>query len=187
MTGSDNIDRVTRVLQEAGYQELAQPIIVGGIPFKAAAILAKDKWLELITVIDTVLDADAAALRTKIEGLARALDLVESRRALTVILAGPRPNQTLDSELKQVARVLSVPAGPDASEAALTDALAVLLPLDLSSNGDDAMASWADVYEGLRAKYPAKEIEPIFRAVTRGEAQVQSALHETLIEPLETR
>jgi hypothetical protein len=186
MSASDNIDRVTRVLEGAGYHELEQPIIIGGIPFEAAAILAKDKWLELITVIDTVLDADAAALRARIEGLARALDLVESRRALTVILVGPRPNQTLDGELKQVARVLSVPAGAEAAESALTDALAVLLPLDLSSTGDEAVTSWPDVYEGLRAKYPAEEIKPIFSAVTRGEAQVRSALHETLIEPLET-
>jgi hypothetical protein len=187
MSARDNISRVTSLLKQAGYQELAQPIIIGGIPFEAAAILAKDKWLELITVIDTVLDADAVALRGRIEGLARALDLVESRRALTVILVGPRPSPTVDSELKQVARVLSVPAGAESAESALIDALAVLLPLDLSSGSDKAVTSWGDVQTDLRGRYPAEEIEPIFKAVAHGEAQVRSALRETLVEPFEAK
>jgi len=188
MTPRGNVDRVSGLLTEAGYHALAQPIIIGGIPFESAAILAKDKWLELITVVDTVLDSDAEALRAKIEGLARALDLVESRRALTVILVGPRPSQTLDSELKQVARVLSVPAStPEDSESALRDALAVLLPLDLSTASNQTLASWPNVREHLRAKYPAKEIEPIFKAVPRGQGRVRTTLHDALIELLDAR
>jgi hypothetical protein len=186
MSPPDNVDRVAGLLSEAGYQTLAQPIIIGGIPFESAAILTKDKWLELITVVDTVLESDPDALRAKIEGLARALDLVESRRALTVILVGPRTSLTLDGELKQVARVLSVPAGtPADAKSALTDALAVLLPLDLSTASNENGTSWPNVRDNLRGKYPAKEIEPIFKAMARGQVQVRTALRDALIEPLD--
>ncbi len=188
MTARDNVDRVISLLDGAGYQALVQPIIIGGIPFEATAILAKDKWLELITVIDTVLNSDDDSLCTKIEGLGRALDLVGSRRALTVILVGPRPSQTLDSKLKQVARVLCVPAAIlDDNGSAVRDALAVLLPLDLSPASDETVASWPNVRENLRAKFSTKEIEPIFEAVPLGQRRVQTVLHDTLIELLDAQ
>ncbi len=186
MKGTDQVSRVIGVLQDAGYQSVTQPIIIGGIPFEFAAILTKDASLELIAVVDTVLESEQETLRVQVEGLARALDLVGSRRALTVIPVGPLPSQSIAGELKQVARVLSIAAGArDGDEPALEDALAVLLPLELSSAGEDTVSSWPSVRDELRARYPAKEIEPIFRAVPRGPRQVQAALHAALIEPLD--
>ncbi len=186
MTAQVNVDLVTGVLTEAGYKTLEQPIIVGGIPFEATAVLAKDTWLELIAIVDTVLESDTVALRAKIEGLGRALDLVGSRRALTIILVGPRGSQTLDGELKNVARVLSVAAGPG-DENELEDALAVLLPLDLASTNEAPITSWSSVRETLREKYSHKDVEAIFRAVPRGRQRVLAALRDTLTEPFDDR
>jgi hypothetical protein len=182
MTAQVNVDLVTGVLTEAGYKTLEQPIIVGGIPFEATAVLAKDTWLELIAIIDTVLESDTVALRAKIEGLGRALDLVGSRRALTVILVGPRGSQTLDGELKNVARVLSVTAGRG-DEDELRDALAVLLPLDLASASDAPITSWSIVRETLREKYAHKDVDAVFRAVPHGRQRVRTALRDTLTKP----
>lgn len=186
MKGTDQISRVIAVLRDAGYQLLTQPIIIGGIPFAFAATLTKHASLELVTVVDTVLESEQDTLRAQVEGLARALDLVGSRRALTVILVGPPSGQSIAGELKQVARVLSVTAGAqDGDELALEDALAVLLPLELSTAGEETVSSWPSVRDELRARYSAKEIEPIFKAIPRGPRQVQAALHATLIEPLD--
>lgn len=186
MKGADQVSRVIGILRDAGYQSVTQPIIIGGIPFEFAAILTKGASLELITVVDTVLESEQETLRAQVEGLARALDLVGSRRALTVILVGPLPNQSIVGELKQVARVLSIAAGArDGDEPALEDALAAMLPLELSAAGEETVSSWPSVRDDLRARYPTKDIEPIFKAVPRGPRQVQAALHAALIEPLD--
>ena len=188
MSMHDNVELVTNLLIEADYTSLQQPMIVGGIPFESTAILAKDTWLELVVVVDTILEGDTVTLRAKIHGLARALDLVGSRRALTVVLVGPQESPTLDGELKDVARVLSVPAGVDGdTHATLRDALAVLLPLDLVTASDAPVASWTSVRESLRDKYAGKEIEPIFKAVPRGQERVRTTLHDALIEPFNAR
>lgn len=184
MKGTDQISRVIGVLRDAGYQSLTQPIIIGGIPFKFAATLTKHASLELIAVVDTVLESEEDTLRAQVEGLARALDLVGSRRALTVIVVGPRPSHGIAGELKQVARVLSVPAKPQEDEWPLEDALAVLLPLELST-GEETVSSWPSVRDELRARYSAKEVDLVFKAISHGPRQVQAALHATLIEPLD--
>ena len=188
MSPHSNVDLVTTLLIGAGYTPLEQPIIVGGIPFESTAILAKDSWLELVVVVDTVLEDDTVALNANIYGLARALDLVESRRALTVVLVGPSESQTLDGELKDVARVLSVPSGAgDGTDSTLRHALAVLLPLDLVAATDEPIVSWSSVRESLRDKYSGSEIEPIFKAIPRGPDRVRTALRDALIEAFNAR
>src|SRR3546814_11630079 len=65
----------------------------------------------------------------QVEGIARALDVMRSRRPLTTIVVGPRPvGKTLEA-LAQVGRILSVEEATDPAE--LRDQLAVLLPLEL--------------------------------------------------------
>src|SRR3546814_10949911 len=65
----------------------------------------------------------------QVEGIARALDVMRSRRPLTTIVVGPRPVGKPLEALAQVGRILSVEEATDPAE--LRDQLAVLLPAEL--------------------------------------------------------
>ena len=102
------VGRVLSILAGAGYEIVEQPRDIGGIPFEFAAMLARHDSLDLIVVIDLVIDGDDdGRVRRRIEGLARALDLVRSRRSLTIILLGPERGELIQA-LAGVARVLTV-------------------------------------------------------------------------------
>jgi hypothetical protein len=90
MTQSQPVTRVVDILTNAGYRRRAAPVTVASVPFEfAALLLGSDRANDLIIVIDTLVD-DEVRIRQKVEGLSRALDLVASRRPLTVVLVGPR-------------------------------------------------------------------------------------------------
>jgi hypothetical protein len=179
MSLAQPIARVVSCLVTSGYYTLEQPITIGGIPFGFAATLARPNSLDLIAVIDTVTEADDDRVRGKIEGLARALDLVKSRRTLTVILVGPPRTLTLMNALGRMSRVLSVatPTGGDA-EHQLEDTLAVLLPLELTTALDGSVATWASVREELLATHPGADTAALFDASVLGANQVRDALRE---------
>src|SRR3546814_18291365 len=82
----------------------------------------------------------------QVEGIARALDVMRSRRPLTTIVVGPRPvGKTLEA-LAQAGRILSVEEATDPAE--LRDHLAVFLPLalpaPLSADRDPAPSTTLD-------------------------------------------
>jgi len=49
---------------------------------------------DLIVVVDTAFETEERA-KSRIESIARALDVVASKRPLTAILAGPRPRTSV--------------------------------------------------------------------------------------------
>ena len=74
---------------------------------------------------------DATAER--VQALSRALDVAGSRRPLTIVVVGPRPELRVANALRSVARVLPVGEGqgPAVNEEVLDD-LGALLPLHIS-------------------------------------------------------
>jgi hypothetical protein len=172
------------MLEEAGYDLVEQPL-VAGIPFEFAAMLAGSGSLDLVAIVDLALDSDVERIRRRIEGLARALDLVKSRRSLTVVLVGPRPEQSLIQAIAGVARVLTVGSPGDKDDASLRDSLAVLLPLDLATEEQNGNGmAWDETRERLLASHPA-ELSPVLTAASRGENAVTEALRGVLAEPIE--
>ena len=177
MSASQPVDRVIQRLAASGYAELEQPVKIGGIPFEFAAILARRDSLDLVVVADTIAERDHDRIRRRVEGLARALDVVGSRRTLTAVLVGIRPAPTVTKALARVARVLAVgtPTG-DRAEQALDDALAVLLPLAVVSDGHDQVAeSWATARAKLLEDHT--EATSVIDAASSGTGSVAEALH----------
>jgi hypothetical protein len=178
-------DRVIDLLKDAGYDVVEQPQQIGGIPFEFAAMLAGRSSLDLIAVVDLAVDIDDLVIRRRVEGLARALDLVRSRRSLTIILVGPRRGMGLIQALAGVARVLTVGSPGTDNEAGLRDALAVLLPLEVTTEDDEADDAWSEARAQMTAEDPS-ETGKALAASSSGEAAVQDALHDILSEPIFT-
>lgn len=178
------VEQVVSVLEEAGYEIIEQPRAIGGIPFEFAAMLAGRSSLDLIALVDLAVDADDEHIRRRVEGLARALDLVRSRRSLTLVLVGPRRGAGLIQSIVGVARVLPVGSPGDEDEADLRDALAVLLPLEVATEDDGAADSWAAARDRMVAAYP-DDSEAVLSAAPLGKAAVENALRETLREPID--
>ena len=177
------VDLVVRVLGEAGYERLEQPQPIGGIPFAFDAMLAGLDSLDLIVVIDLAVADDDERIRRQIGAVAQALDLVRSRRSLTVILAGPRRGAGLIQAIAGVARVLTV--GTPTEEAELHDAVAVLLPLEVVADDTAGAEVWTQARADLLRTQP-DGIEPVVSAAAQGTAAVESALSAWLAEPFGT-
>lgn len=125
------VSRVVSILSEAGYRIVPMPMTVANVTFEfPAALIGTGHSQDLIIVMDLSADAEAR-IRQKIEALARALDVVQSRRPLTLVLTDRRPSQPTLEALTRVCRVLPMKAVPSESDQVLRDKLAVLLPLDI--------------------------------------------------------
>jgi hypothetical protein len=177
------VERVIEVLADAGYEIVQQPRRIGGIPFEFAAMLAGHSTLDLIALVDLAVDSDDERIRRRVEGLAGALDLVRSRRSLTVILVGPRRGTGLIQAIAGVARVLIVGSPGEEDQADLRDALAVLLPLELVTEDEHAADSWTAARDRVVAAHPA-EARPVLSAAPTGQAAVENALRNLLGEPI---
>lgn len=184
MSETGPIERVIAVMVTAGYERVEQPRRIGGIPFEFAAMLAGPNSLDLIVLVDLAIDTDDDAIRRRVEGLARALDLVRSRRSLTIVLVGPSRDVGLIQALAGVARILTVGSPGKDDEAELRDALAVLLPLELVTEDDDATDSWITTREQLLAADPV-ETTSVLSAAQSGKAAVENALRKMLGEPID--
>lgn len=175
-TPSQPVERVVVLLSEAGYERLAQPVEIAGIPFEFSAVLAARSSLDLVVVVDTVVDSDVESIRRRVEGLSRALDLVESRRPLTVVLTGPEPTPELQLALTRIARVLVV--GVPSEDRELREAVAVLLPLELVTVAE-MPESWRSAREKLRTAHP--EAAELLQAAAAGPKEVAAAVRRVLL------
>lgn len=123
------VEAVAEILIGAAFRRLPRPLQIAGVTIDVAgAFVGSDKSPDLVLVGDTVQTLPARLLST-IEGAGRALDLVASRRPLTLVVVGPRPDSAALREMSRFARIL--PVGEAADEASLRNWLAVLLPLRL--------------------------------------------------------
>jgi len=182
---SESVRRAIELLAEAGFKPLPQPVLVGGVAFRFSATLVSTHSLDLVVLIDTFESAEPA-MRREIVGLARALDNARSRRPLTAVLIGKRWDEATERAMTRVARVLNCPVFVDEAErdAALEDALAVLLPLELPSAPEEPEASWSSVKAELERDIRDASLAEVLTAAPNGRDSVQRKLLNYLAEPL---
>lgn len=180
------VERAERVLADAGFTVLPQPINVAGIPFRFSAMLSSNRSLDLVVLIDTFESGAEETARREVLGLSRALDLAKSRRPLTVVLLGQRWSEVTERAMTRVARVLrcDIVLGEEAREIALREALAVLLPLELPASRDEPEQSWSSYKAELHQDVADPELAKVIAVATRGSGQVKRALVDFLSKPL---
>lgn len=129
MTATTPIERVADVLELAHFRRMPTPIQIAGLDIHApAAFVAKSPSPDLVVIGDTV-SQTPRELQQVVEGAGRALDTVGSRRPLTLVVVGPRPDSGVLTALSRHARVL--PVGEAVDEDSLRNWLAVLMPLKM--------------------------------------------------------
>ncbi|TPN53881.1 hypothetical protein [Mesorhizobium sp. B1-1-7] len=165
MTETTPVERVARMLEEAKFLRIKSPLQIGGLKFEApAAFVGQSPSPDLVIVGDSAMQT-ARDLQTIIEGIGRALDVVRSRRPLTLVLVGPRLESSALAQLCRYARVL--PVGETADDASLNNWLAVLLPLKLPKPVE---ARGIDCLEELRTSASTEAVELIDLATSGAQA-----------------
>ena len=184
MISTTPVERVGEILEGAGYRRLPSPLAIADLTFNLpATFIGSDRSSDLVLVADSAFEPAQRILRN-VEGIGRALDVMRSRRPLTLVLAGPRPDAETIEALAKVCRVL--PIGTSLNEdpaTALANWLAVLLPLRLP----EPEQGIADSLASVRAE--AHDVDERVRALIdvapQGADAVQSALHELLARALD--
>lgn len=127
---------VAGLLRAAGHRKLGSSIEIGGIRFEVPnAFVGGPGSLDLTVIFDATVPnrATLSQIRWTVERMARALDTVGSRRALTMILIGSLRGEDLDeAELLPLGRVLIVDHASD-----IQRALAPILPLEFPPSSVD--------------------------------------------------
>ena len=122
------LEMVMAALERGGYERLPKPLTVAGMEYDfEAAARGTQRSHDLVLVTTDRLPAPR--LQRLVAGLARSLDLAQSRRPVTLVVVGGLSSSD-KSALERHARVLRVELS-DPSQAEVERAIAVLLPLDL--------------------------------------------------------
>jgi hypothetical protein len=182
---TDPIARIVGILEKSGYRVLPTPFKVANIPFEFAAVLiGTEKAPDLIVVVDTISEK-SERIRQKISGLGRAMDVVRSRRPITAILVGPKPDEATLELISRVCRVLPVgtPVGPS-DDQLLRDWLSVLLPLELPLTA----GVLADPIGELQNRLPSFDdsgfVDHLIAEAQNGAPAVKEALRRHLSQPV---
>lgn len=179
MNDTTPVGRITSMLTEAGYLLISTPLVIGGLKFDFPAVFVGTQFSpDLILVADTVYEGEKRLL-SKVEGVARALDVAKSTRPLTLIVAGPRPSSTTLESISRVCRVL--PAGTvlnDDPEVSLRNWLAVLLPLRLPDAPSTIIESLQQISSLATGLEP--EIIGLISMAQQGPHAVQRQLHQII-------
>jgi hypothetical protein len=173
------VGRITSMLLEAGYRAVSTPLVIGGLKFDfPAALVGVEPSPDLILVADTAFEQEDR-LVTKLEGVARSLDVARSKRPLTVVIAGPRPSSANLETMSRVCRVLPTGTVLDKdTEGSLRNWLAVLLPLRLP----EAHAPIAGAIEQLSKLGVGldQEVADLVNPAKQGTRAVQVQLHKII-------
>lgn len=175
------MDRIASMLDEAGYRRLEVPLKIAGLEFDLPmAFVGGDTSQDLVLVADTAFEPEQRILR-KLEGVARALDVLSSRRPLTAVLAGPRPGATVLDAMSRVCRVLPTGTAFEGDgEAAIKNWLAVLLPLHLPQPSGEIPNPLDEVAASLDGFEP--EIAALVETARDGTEAVKARFYELVAE-----
>lgn len=168
------LEMVVTILEREGYQRLQKPLSIAGTEFDfEAAVRGTERSHDLVLV--STYHVSALRLRRLLAGLARSLDLAQSRRPITLIVVGEFTSADKE-DLERHARVLHIDA-PAPSEAQVERAIAVLLPLELPKaaimHGQDPLN---EVVAALGARSTTAEHIALIRAAAGGASEVRLAL-----------
>ncbi|MDJ0390239.1 hypothetical protein QMO56_19180 [Roseomonas sp. E05] len=177
------MDRIALMLTEAGYRPVPTPLNIAGLIFDLPlAFVGGDTSPDLIVVADTAFEPEQRILQ-KVEGVARALDVVKSKRPLTAVLAGPRPTSPVLDAMSRVCRVLPVGSAPGGdTEAGIRNWLAVLMPLHLPDPSGGIADPLSEIRKHLDGLEP--EVAKLVERAESGVEAVQSRLYEVVAEPV---
>jgi hypothetical protein len=183
LTPTIPVERIVQLLIDAGYRRLTTPLDIAGVKFDIpAALVGTGIVPDLIIVADSAFDSDER-IKSKLEGIARALDVVRSKRPLTAILAGPRPRKSVLDAISKVCRVLPIGSMVQGDEeTALKNWLAVLMPLHLPHTVD----AIADPMNELSRRVDVSDpiIGQLLKAAPRGIQDVEKTLYKLVGEAL---
>ena len=172
------IDSVAKMLTQVGYRPLPLPLKIAGLRFELeAAFVGRDRVPDLI-IVEYMNPQKEKRLLRKIEGIARAMDVVRSKRPLTAVLAGPRPQLKTLYAMSCVCRVL--PIVPDTEielDEVLKNWLAVLMPLNLPSRT-------ANEVESISSEDLSVALKNLVDMAQFGPDAVRTRFHEIISKPL---
>jgi len=178
VTATTPVERVAQLLEAAQFRRVPTPLDVAGLQIDVpGAFVGSEPSPDLVLVGDTVTQTPKH-LRQAVEGVGRALDMMSSRRPLTLVLVGPRPDAAALRAMSRFARVLAV--GEAADDAALQNWLAVLLPLKLPEP-DEARSETESLELLERTENPITR--ELVSSARRGEVAVAERLHSLVDEP----
>lgn len=183
MIAQTPVDRVVELLTDVGYCRIPTPIGVAGLKFELpAAFVGMPPSPDLILIVDTAYEDERRILK-KVEGIARAMDVVGSKRPLTVILVGPRPTSGTLEFMSRVCRILpiGIVIGKESDEA-LRNWLAILMPLSLPEPSASIADPLAVIAMQLRDLDP--EVASLVDFAQQGADMVQARLHALISDPL---
>jgi hypothetical protein len=179
VTATTPVERVAEFLKAAHFRRVPTPLEIAGLQIDVPTVfIGPESSPDLVLVGDTVAQT-RRQLQQMVEVVGRALDIKGSRRPLTLVLVGPKPEAAALHAMARVARVL--PVGEAADQAALQNWLAVLLPLKLP-DPEEARGESASLALLERIDDPiARELVQLAR---KGEgAVVAERLHDLIDEP----
>ena len=179
MNDTTPVGRITRLLLNAGYRSVSAPLVIGGLKFDfPAALVGTETSPDLILIADTAFEQEER-LVTKLEGVARALDVARSKRPLTVVIAGPRPTSANLETMSRVCRVLPTGTVLDKdAEVSLQNWLAVLLPLrlpEVHAPTTNVLEQFSKLGAGLD-----QEVADLVIPAKQGTRAVQLQLHQII-------
>lgn len=177
-------EKVVEILvSNGGFRVLPTPFNIGSLAFEFShALIGGEKSNDLVLVVELSSGTDDSDIIRKVFALTRALDVLRSRRSVTVVLTMGQALPDTVRSLSRVCRVLAVgsPSGPKA-EQELIDWLSVLLPLSLPAPVDDS-GEWADE---VRNKIAQETDEGFVRDLLRLSAGGKQVVEERLRSEIE--
>jgi len=185
MKSGTPVEKISAILAEVGYQRVSMPMEIGGVSFDIpAALVGNTPSPDLVLVADSVMEDEKRVLR-KIEGVARALDVVGSRRPLTTVIAGPRPSASILEAMGKVSRVLPIgTVSADKLDEALRNWLAVLLPLKLPETVARTVAPLEELL-GSVSQLPSEIVELVSLAKD-GKEVISERINQIIIDAIVT-
>lgn len=182
MSAEIPVERVAEILRGASFRRLNTPLNVAGIEFDMPAAFVGTKLSsDLVLLFDTAFESQKR-IQHKVEGIARALDVVGSRRSLTTVVTGPRPDKDTFDSLSRVSRVLPVGlANNPADDESILNWLAVLLPLNIPSPSDVAN----EAVTSLSGKNADDIVTKLIEASVEGLSSVENCLNAYISKPID--
>ncbi len=172
---SDAVETVLGVLEANGFERLPRPLVVAGSSFDFdAAVRGTGPSHDLVLVATR--DTTSQRLSRLLSGLGRTLDLVQSRRPVTLVLVGALDESFVRMDLERHARLLAIDSESPSAQA-VRDAIAVLLPLELPAAARQGREPLDEVVSALGTKLSAEHHQLIANA-SIGASAVREGLRD---------
>lgn len=188
---TDSLFGVVAHLEEQGWQLQKDPTLIGGIPFRFSAVLTGPANTLDLALIEHIQAESQDRLLQKVQGVVLALDAVESRRSLTLIVFGADLDPHIATALSRLARVIDLQGmlkDHSDGDQDIRDALSILRAIDAPTSVTAAVAD--PIQRLLKALDPQKQSDlekaGLFSASAFGAdavSQVFSSWVQAALEP----